>query len=146
MNPRLRVGQVGITQRNHSDSRAQLFNTPTPSSSGRSTPIRDYSLGTQYSSRSAEEVESQNDERIEGLTAKVKLLKEVTVAIGSEVKDSATQLSQMNDAFAETSGILSGTFNRLKRMSSRQGCRYLWYIMFLVLVFWFFIVVWWWRR
>jgi len=146
MNPRLRAGQPGVTQRNHPDNRAQLFNTPTPSSSGRSTPFHDYSSGAQHSSRSAEEVESQNDERIEGLTAKVKLLKEVTIAIGTEVKDSATQLSQMNDAFAETSGILSGTFNRLKRMSSRQGCRYIWYIMFLAAVFWFFIVVWWWRR
>jgi len=98
------------------------------------------------STRTAEELESQNDEHLDGLTAKVKLLKEVTMAIGNEVRDSATQLSHMNDAFSETSGILAGTFHRMKRLSSRQGCRFLWFILFLVLVFWFFIVVWWFRR
>jgi blocked-early-in-transport protein 1 len=51
-----------------------------------------------------------------------------------------------NDAFAETSGILSGTFRRMNNMAERQGCRWLWYIMFLILVFWFFIIVWWFRR
>jgi blocked early in transport 1 len=47
------------------------------------------------STRTAEELESQNDEHLDGLTAKVKLLKEVTIAIGNEVRDSATQLSHM---------------------------------------------------
>jgi hypothetical protein len=51
-----------------------------------------------------------------------------------------------NDAFSETSGILAGTFRRMNNMAERQGCRWLWYIIFIVLVFWFFIVVWWFRR
>lgn len=51
-----------------------------------------------------------------------------------------------NDAFAETGGILSGTFRRMNNMAARQGCRWLWYIVFLVIVFWFFLVVWWFRR
>lgn len=51
-----------------------------------------------------------------------------------------------NDAFAETSGILAGTFRRMNNMAQRQGCRWLWYIIFLIFVFWFFIVVWWFRR
>lgn len=55
-------------------------------------------------------------------------------------------LHTQNDAFAETSGILKGTFRRMNNMAARQGCRWLWYIVFLVLVFWFFIVVWWFRR
>jgi hypothetical protein len=80
------------------------------------------------------------------------------------VRESTVQLSQMvrrlfvtiieagfirfiqNDAFAETSGILSGTFRRMNNMAERQGCRWLWYIVFLVIVFWFFILVWWLRR
>jgi blocked-early-in-transport protein 1 len=61
-----------VGQRN----RAQGFGTPTPTSSGRSTPFYGQSsFGSRQ--RSAEEVESQNDEAIEGLTAKVKLLKDV---------------------------------------------------------------------
>jgi blocked-early-in-transport protein 1 len=51
-----------------------------------------------------------------------------------------------NDAFAETSGILAGTFRRMNNMATRQGCRWLWYIIFIILVFWFFVVVWWFRR
>jgi blocked-early-in-transport protein 1 len=94
----------------------------------------------------ADDLESQNDEQLEGLSAKVKLLKDITIGIGAEVRESAVQLSQMNDAFAETSGILAGTFRRMNNMASRQGCRWLWYIVFLILVFWFFIVVWWFRR
>jgi hypothetical protein len=34
----------------------------------------------------------------------------------------------------------------MNRMADRQGCRWMWYILFIVLVFWFFIVVWWFRR
>jgi len=113
----------------------------TPPHSGRSTPF-----GDPNGHRFADDLESQNDEQLEGLSAKVKLLKDITIGIGAEVRESAVQLSQMNDAFAETSGILAGTFRRMNNMASRQGCRWLWYIVFLILVFWFFIVVWWFRR
>jgi hypothetical protein len=58
----------------------------------------------------------------------------------------ADWLTMQNDAFAETSGILAGTFRRMNNMAERQGCRWLWYIIFIILVFWFFIVVWWFRR
>ena len=45
-----------------------------PSSSGRSTPFFDGGVGKQ---RSADELESQNDDRLEGLGNKVKMLKDV---------------------------------------------------------------------
>ncbi|EIW64904.1 uncharacterized protein TRAVEDRAFT_55704 [Trametes versicolor FP-101664 SS1] len=131
--------------------RSTLLGTPdytTPPSSGRSSP---YAVGREVpfqaqGQRYADDLEGQNDEHLEGLTAKVKLLKDITIGIGNEVRDSTIQLSQMNDAFAETSGILSGTFRRMNNMASRQGCRWLWYIVFLIIVFWFFIIVWWFRR
>ncbi|KAF9499906.1 protein transport protein BET1 [Pleurotus eryngii] len=116
----------------------------TPPPSGRSSPYRDLPLHNNQ--RYANDLEGQNDEALEGLNSKVKLLKDLTIGIGNEVRESAVQLSQMNDAFAETSGILSGTFRRMNNMAERQGCRWLWYIVFLILVFWFFIVVWWFRR
>ena len=34
----------------------------------------------------------------------------------------------------------------MNNMAERQGCRWLWYIIFLIFVFWFFIIVWWFRR
>ncbi|KAI0082249.1 hypothetical protein K474DRAFT_1586303, partial [Panus rudis PR-1116 ss-1] len=123
---------------------ALLGDYHTPPSSGRSSPYPENPYS--HSQRYADDLEGQNDEQLEGLTAKVKILKDITIGIGNEVRDSTIQLSQMNDAFAETSGILSGTFRRLNNMAARQGCRWLWYIVFLILVFWFFIVVWWFRR
>ncbi|KAI0670136.1 hypothetical protein C8Q78DRAFT_1039363 [Trametes maxima] len=122
----------------------------TPPSSGRSSPYGD-SVGRDVpfqpmGQRYADDLEGQNDEHLEGLTAKVKILKDITIGIGNEVRESTVQLSQMNDAFSETSGILAGTFRRMNNMAARQGCRWLWYIVFLVIVFWFFIVVWWFRR
>ncbi|TFK57456.1 hypothetical protein OE88DRAFT_1803998 [Heliocybe sulcata] len=126
--------------------RSTLLGVPdsriTPPSSGRSSPF-DGSLGGQ---RYADDLEGQNDEQVENLTAKVKMLKDITIGIGNEVRDSTIQLSHMNDAFAETGDILSGTFRRMNNMAERHGCRWLWYIVFLVFVFWFFIVVWWFRR
>jgi len=116
----------------------------TPPASGRSSPYDHHSEFT--AQRYVDDLEGQNDEQLEGLSAKVKLLKDITIGIGNEVRESTVQLSQMNDAFAETSGILAGTFRRMNNMAERQGCRWLWYILFLVMVFWFFIVVWWFRR
>jgi blocked-early-in-transport protein 1 len=155
----------------------------TPPASGRSSP---YSIPNPEPSghRYVDDLEGQNDEALEGLAAKVKLLKDVSGAsrlarpsnLSFSYKDHcwdwkrgprvnrATQsdgtcmlslyllaapylsCAPQNDAFAETSGILAGTFRRMNNMAQRQGCRWLWYILFLVLVFWFFIVVWWFRR
>ena len=117
----------------------------TPPASGRSSPFNDFH-GHTNGYRYADDLEGQNDEALEGLSAKVKLLKDITIGIGNEVRESTKQLSQMNDAFSETSGILGGTMRRMNNMAERQGCRWLWYIVFLVIVFWFFIVVWWFRR
>ncbi|KAF8499156.1 protein transport protein BET1 [Russula emetica] len=148
-----------MTQR-HRASRAALgldsgsSFAPTPPHSGRSSPYPGHydgasssDTGAAYASTHfADDLEGQNDEAIEGLSAKVKMLKQITIGIGNEVRESTVQLSQMNDAFAETSGILAGTFRRMNNMAERQGCRWLWYIIFLILVFWFFVVVWWFRR
>ncbi|KIL71032.1 hypothetical protein M378DRAFT_505671 [Amanita muscaria Koide BX008] len=117
----------------------------TPPASGRSSPFNDpYTQPAGH--RYADDLEGQNDEMLDGLSTKVKLLKDITIGIGNEVRESTKQLSQMNDAFSETSGVLAGTFRRMNNMAERHGCRFLWYIVFLTIVFWFFIVVWWFRR
>ncbi|KAI0343927.1 hypothetical protein BDW22DRAFT_1355160 [Trametopsis cervina] len=138
-----------MSQRYHASSslhnRASLLPTTysTPPSSGRSSPYGQVPSGQRF----ADDLEGQNDEHLEGLTAKVKMLKDdITIGIGNEVRESALLAGQMNDAFADTSGFLSGTFRRMNNMSSKQGCRWLWYMVFLAVVFWFFIVVWWFRR
>ncbi|VDB99366.1 unnamed protein product [Peniophora sp. CBMAI 1063] len=148
-----------MSQRYRPNSRANLglgaeYNTPPQS--GRSTP---YSYNANANGSGSEQenpyaagprfmdnLEAQNDEMIEGLGSKIKMLKDLSLGIGDEVREGARQLSQMNDAFEETGSILSGTFKRMNRMATRQGCRWMWYMVFGVVVFWFFIVVWWFRR
>ncbi|KAG0142073.1 hypothetical protein CROQUDRAFT_97993 [Cronartium quercuum f. sp. fusiforme G11] len=131
--------------------------------SGSFPPSRPGSAFSQH--RTAEALESQNDEALEGLSAKVRLLKEITVNIGTEVKDSSKLISTMNDTFSEATGMLAGTFRRMNAMSARQGGRW-WYcpfsvshqstppiflltlqllfigLLFLVIVFWVFVFTW----
>ncbi|KAG6832219.1 hypothetical protein H0H92_004184 [Tricholoma furcatifolium] len=92
----------------------------TPPASGRSSPFDGNPYGAPNGHRYADDLEGQNDEALEGLSAKVKMLKEITIGIGNEVRESAVQLSNMNDAFEETSGILQGTFRRMNNMAERQ--------------------------
>jgi len=120
--------------------------TGPPIPNGSSSSSYPINPAQQFGTRYADDLENQNDEMLEGLSSKVKLLKDISVGIGNEVRESAIQLSQMNDAFAETGGILSGTFRRMNNMATRQGCRWLWYFVFLIIVFWFFMIVWWLRR
>ncbi|KAG6902808.1 hypothetical protein C0995_011295 [Termitomyces sp. Mi166 len=66
----------------------------TPPSSGRSSPFStSYAIPNGH--RYADDLEGQNDEALEGLNAKVKLLKEISIGIGNEVRESAVQLSNM---------------------------------------------------
>ncbi|KAG6866804.1 hypothetical protein C0991_008740 [Blastosporella zonata] len=67
----------------------------TPPSSGRSSPFSSSSYAAPKGHRYADDLEGQNDEALEGLSAKVKLLKEITIGIGNEVRESAVQLSNM---------------------------------------------------
>ncbi|KAF8309710.1 hypothetical protein DL93DRAFT_2062685, partial [Clavulina sp. PMI_390] len=117
---------------------------PTPPLSGRSTPFQS-NASSFHDHRSAEQLESQNDEMIDGIGAKVQQLRALAIGIGQEAKDSTIQLTQMNDAFSETGDILGGTFRRMNAMAKRQGSRWMCYMLFIILVIWFFIFVWWFR-
>jgi len=101
----------------------------------------------QYSTRrTAEDLEGQNEEHIEGLSAKVKLLKDITINIGSEVRDSMNMLSGMTDQFSEATGLLGGTFRRMRTMADNQGSQFCFWLFFLLACVFFFFFVWMWRR
>lgn len=102
-------------------------------------------MGSGYT-RATHDIEGQNDERLEGLLGKVKILKDITTGIGNEVRDSNIQLGNMNDTFSSTSSFLSGTFRRMNKMAKRQGGNWCWLMMFLLFVLWIFVVLWWLRR
>ncbi|POW11804.1 hypothetical protein PSTT_05042 [Puccinia striiformis] len=78
------------------------------------------SLSSFTNHKTAEELESQNDDAILGLSAKI------TVNIGTEVKESNNILATLNDKFSEATGVLSGTFKKMDRMAKKQYGRW-WY-------------------
>ncbi|KZZ97060.1 Appr-1-p processing [Ascosphaera apis ARSEF 7405] len=75
----------------------------------------------QYSDAVLSSLESQNDEDIEGITARVKMLKNVTLAIGDEIRDSTALAEKMNETFDTTRVKLRGTMNRMLRMAEKTG-------------------------
>ncbi|KAK0555762.1 protein transport protein bet1 [Tilletia horrida] len=96
--------------------------------------------------RTAEDLEEANDQRLEGLSARVKMLKDITVGIGNEVRDSTKDLDVLGGAFTTTSAFLGGTFTRMNRMASRQGSWFCNMMLFILFVIWIFVFLWWWRR
>ncbi|KAL9938873.1 hypothetical protein V8E36_002592 [Tilletia maclaganii] len=96
--------------------------------------------------RTAEDLEEANDERLEGLSARVKMLKDITVGIGNEVRDSTKDLDVLGGAFSTTSAFLGGTFIKMNRMASRQSSWFCNMMLFILFVIWIFVFLWWWRR
>ncbi|KAI9831235.1 MAG: hypothetical protein M1819_005163 [Sarea resinae] len=93
----------------------------------------------QYSDAVLSELESQNDEHLEGMSAKVKMLKDITVAIGDEIRDSSALAEKMNDSFDNTRVRLRGTMNRMLRMAERSGVGWKAWVAFfaaVILLFW----------
>ncbi|PYH33223.1 SNARE domain- containing protein [Aspergillus neoniger CBS 115656] len=73
-----------------------------------------------YSDAVLSHLESQNDAEVEGISAKVKMLKDLTVAIGDEIRDTST-ISDLNNTFENTRVRLRGNMNRMLRMAERTG-------------------------
>lgn len=90
-----------------------------------------------------DQLESQNDAQIEGLSAKVKMLKEITVKIGDEVRDSNKLLSGMEDNFEQARIKLKGTFTRMIRMAERSGVGWRAWLGLFAFIFLIFFYVWW---
>ncbi|KAI5813059.1 v-SNARE [Pyronema omphalodes] len=118
------------------------LNTPTPppfvGGYRAATPNRK----GQYSAAVMEELESQNDAAVEGLSAKVKMLKDITVAIGEEVRQSNSLIETMNEQFAETRQKLGGTMKNMLRMARRTGVGWKAWVAFFAAVGMLFWWVW----
>lgn len=96
----------------------------------------------QYSDAVLSSLESQNDAEIEGISAKVKMLKDITLAIGDEIRESSALADKMNDTFESTRIRLRGTMNRMLRMAERSGVGWRVWLLFFVAVFFLFAYVW----
>lgn len=97
----------------------------------------------QYSDAVLSELENQNDAQIQGMSAKVKMLKDITLAISSEITSSTTLAADMNDRFDSTRTRLRGTMNRMLRMAERgTGIGWRAWLAFALAVFLLFAWVW----
>ncbi|KAL8291658.1 hypothetical protein RQP46_001916 [Phenoliferia psychrophenolica] len=131
----------------HRDTRAALFAPSGQTNSGRNSPLPSYYNANQGAARSAaEDIEGQNNDHLEGLSAKVRMLKQITVNIGTEISDSTKMLSGMNDTFDTTGGFLGGTVRKMNKMAKRQGGQFCYWMFFLLLCSGVFFWTWLWRR
>lgn len=69
-------------------------------------------------------------------------LKELTVAIGDEIRDSSALADKMNDSFENTRIKLKGTMNRMLRMAERTGVGWKVWVGFFIFVWMLFAWVW----
>ncbi|KAI0433286.1 hypothetical protein F5Y09DRAFT_299637 [Xylaria sp. FL1042] len=96
----------------------------------------------QYSDAVLSELESQNDQQVEGILGKVKVLKEMTVVIGDEIRSSTALAEKMNDTFDSTRLRLRGTMNRMLLMAERTGVGWKVWLGFFAAVIFIFCYVW----
>ncbi|KAI0181448.1 hypothetical protein GGR52DRAFT_524591 [Hypoxylon sp. FL1284] len=96
----------------------------------------------QYSDAVLNELESQNDQEVEGILGKVKILKDMTSAIGDEIRESSALAEKMNDTFDSTRLRLRGTMNRMLLMAERTGVGWRVWLGFFAAVILIFLYVW----
>ncbi|KAK3321108.1 SNARE domain-containing protein [Cercophora scortea] len=96
----------------------------------------------QYSDAVLNELESQNDQQVEGILGKVRVLKDMTMAIGDEIRESSALAEKMNDSFDQTRVRLRGTMNRMLVMAERTGVGWRVWLGFFVAVILLFAYVW----
>ncbi|KAL2753683.1 hypothetical protein ACRALDRAFT_2044036 [Sodiomyces alcalophilus JCM 7366] len=96
----------------------------------------------QYSDAVLNELESQNDAQVEGIMGKVKILKDMTISIGDEIRDSSALAGKMNDTFDSTRLRLRGTMNRMLVMAERTGISWKVWLLFFIAIWILFVYVW----
>ncbi|KAJ6439541.1 LOW QUALITY PROTEIN: SNARE domain-containing protein [Purpureocillium lavendulum] len=96
----------------------------------------------QYSDAVLNELESQNDAQVAGILGKVKTLKDMTVAIGDEIRESSALAEKMNNSFDSTRVRLRGTMNRMLIMAERTGVGWRVWLLFFAAVAGLFFYVW----
>ncbi|KAM3423590.1 hypothetical protein BST61_g1014 [Cercospora zeina] len=118
----------GVTDKKNDD--APGFRSATPDRKGR------------YSDAVLESLESQNDEQAGEMSKKVKMLKELTMAIGDEIRDSTALADSMNDSFEGARNRLRGTMNSMLRMAERTGVGWKVWVLFFIFIWCLFAYVW----
>ncbi|NXR12031.1 BET1 protein, partial [Semnornis frantzii] len=85
--------------------------------------------------------EEENDRLTESLRTKVSAIKSLSIEIGTEVKNQNKMLSEMENDFESTGGLLGATMGRLRTLSRGSQTKLLCYMM-LFSFFVFFVIYW----
>ncbi|NXE62394.1 BET1 protein, partial [Calcarius ornatus] len=85
--------------------------------------------------------EEENDRLTESLRSKVSAIKSLSIEIGTEVKNQNKMLSEMENDFDSTGGLLGATMGRLRTLSRGSQTKLLCYMM-LFSLFVFFVIYW----
>ncbi len=89
--------------------------------------------------------EDDLEERLMNKTAK---LKQITISLGAEIKDSNKYINGLDKDFENSKGFLQSTINRVGRLSKSGNCSlYLYLIMFSLFVFFvlYIVIKWFWK-
>ena len=85
-------------------------------------------------------MESENDALVNGLASKVSELKQLSIAIGSDVREQNNMLNDLDSSFDKTGGLLGSTMKRLGLVSKSGGNCTMTYLA--VFVFVVFLLLW----
>ncbi|KAI9742483.1 MAG: protein transport protein bet1 [Claussenomyces sp. TS43310] len=96
----------------------------------------------QYSDATLNELESQNDGEVEGIMGKVRQLKDMTRAIGEEIRESSALAEKMNENFDNSRMRLRGTMKRMLVMAERTGVPWKVWLAFFAAIGLLFFYVW----
>ncbi|KAI7856567.1 hypothetical protein BDC45DRAFT_58590 [Circinella umbellata] len=89
-------------------------------------------------------LESQSDERVTGLSAKVQTLKNITGKIGDEIRAGNSLLDTMNNQFGDTGSVLGKTMQNFKIMAEKESGATMCYLVLVIVImviiayYWFF--------
>lgn len=133
----------------HQRERTQLFSNAAPYNPA--VAMRASSSGLafhppakqQYSDDVLRQLESQNDEHISGLTAKVQILKNISHRIGDEVRESTTLLAGMENKFESARSHVKLTVHKLTHTIKNSGVGWrAWLGLFAIILacFWFVLI------
>lgn len=118
-----------------------------------SSPFQSYPTSTNSTSKPnsssytstavLDHLEAQNEStQTSLLSSKVSQLKQLSIAIGDEIRDSSSLAQSINDSFETTSVKLKGTMKRMLRMAERTGVGWKVWLGFFVAVWLIFVYVW----
>lgn len=125
------------------NNQSPYLSASVPQGASRSTPNLASSKNKYTSTAVLDHLEAQNEnDQTSLLSSKVSQLKQLSMAIGEEIRESSSLAQTINDSFENTSVRLKGTMRRMLRMAEKTGVGWRVWLGFFVAVWLLFFYVW----